>query len=100
MTLSHKISIKMHFGQFEMCIILKTRATVDYSGISMKTVVEELLQLWPFETARHYGSHFEKNGPDRFCLFAYFVQSQPNFQNFFMVLNLSLIHISEPTRRA
>ena len=32
-TLPHKISLKFHFGYFEMCIILKTAASADYFGI-------------------------------------------------------------------
>ena len=32
-TLSHEISVKSHFGYFEMCTILKTRAPADYFSI-------------------------------------------------------------------
>ena len=34
----------------------------------MKTVVKELLKLWVFIVAKRYGSYFEKNGFERFCI--------------------------------
>ena len=60
MTLSHKTTLKSHFGYFEMLIILRIAAPADYFGILIKTVVNKLLKLWLFEVAKHYGIHFEK----------------------------------------
>ena len=59
-TLSDKISLKLHFGYFEMWIILKNAVPDDCFGIKTNTVVKELLKLWLFEVAKHYGSQFEK----------------------------------------
>ena len=43
-----------------MWTLLKTADPADYFGIEMKTVVKQLLKLWIFEVAKHYGSHSEK----------------------------------------
>ena len=43
-----------------MCTLLKTADPADYFHIEMTTVVKQLLKLWLFVVAKHYGSHFEK----------------------------------------
>ena len=50
MTLSHKISLKLHLGvgYSEMCIILTIAALANHSG-SEKAVFTTLFKLWPFK---------------------------------------------------
>ena len=48
LTLSQEISLKLHFGYFEMCILLKTAAHADYFGKQMKTskIIIDLVAIW------------------------------------------------------
>ena len=71
-TLSHEMSLKLHLGCFEMCMILKTAASADYFGIKMQTVVKYFLKLWLIEVAKHYGSHFEKTAQKDYVFFCIF----------------------------
>ena len=51
--------------------ILKNATLAGYFGTLMKTVITNLLMLWLFKVAKHYGGQFEKMGLKDFT-FAYF----------------------------
>ena len=68
-TLSHEILGHMGIHFWDVCYF-ENISLADYFAIKTKIAVKYILKLWLFEIAKCYGSHFEKNGPERLCHFA------------------------------